>query len=137
MLHFRCILTILVGVPQPKNKEPIRFLNLTKSHPERINKQDKKIASNLDYRGINFPMKARDSEIIEERFNINVNVFGYENRVFPLYVSKKLNKQVLNVLLISNEERSHYVFIKDFNRFMYSEVKTKNQYKKHFCMTCL
>ena len=115
----------------------IRFINPTNSHPERINKQDKKIASTLDYRGINFPMKARDYEIIEERFNINVNVFGYENRVFPLYVSKKSNEQVLNVLLISNEEKSHYVFIKDFNRLMYSEVKTKNQHKKHFCMSCL
>ena len=82
-------------------------------------------------------MKARDYEIVEERFNINVNVFGYENRVFSLYVSKKSNEQVLNVLLISNEEKSHYVFIKDFNRLMYSEVKTKNQHKKHFCMSCL
>ena len=33
-------------------------------------------------------MKARDFEIVEERFNINVNVFGYENEVFPLYISK-------------------------------------------------
>ena len=115
----------------------IRFINPTNSHPERINKKDKEIAKSLDYRGINFPMKARDYEIIEERFNINVNVFGYENRVFPLYVSKKSNEQVLNVLLISNEEKSHYVFIKDFNRLMYSEVKTKNQHKKHFCMACL
>ena len=71
-------------------------------------------------------MKARDYEIIEERFNINVNVFGYENNVFPLYISKTSDEQVLNVLLISNEEKSHNVFIKDFNRLMYSEVKTKN-----------
>ena len=56
---------------------------------------------------INFPMKARDYKIIEERFNINVNVFGYENRVFPLYLSEKSNEQVLNVLSISNEEKSH------------------------------
>ena len=70
-------------------------------------------------------MKARNCEIIEERFNINVNIFGYENRVFPLYVSKKSNKQVLNVLLINNEyNQSHYVFIKDFNRLMYSQIKT-------------
>ena len=64
-------------------------------------------------------MKARDYEIIEERFNINVNVFGYENIVFPLYVSKKSNDQVSNVLLIINEETFHYDFIKDFNRLMY------------------
>ena len=82
-------------------------------------------------------MKERDYEIFEERFNINVNVFGYNNKVFSLYVSKKLNEQVLNVLLISNGEDSHHVFIKYFNRLMYSEVKTKNQHKKHFCMSCL
>ena len=105
----------------------IRFINPTNSHPERINKQDKKIASTLDYRGINFPMKARDYEIIEERFNINVNVFGYENRVFPLYVSKKSNEKVLNALLISNEEKSHHVFIKDFNRLMYSKTEHKEK----------
>ena len=41
------------------------------------------------------------------------------------------------MLLISNEEKSHYVFVKDFNRLMYSEAKTKNQHKKHFFMSCL
>ena len=71
-------------------------------------------------------MKARDYKIVEERFNSNVNAFGYQNKVFLLYVSKKSNEQELNVLLISNEEKSHYVFIKDFNRLMYSEVKKKS-----------
>ena len=71
----------------------VRLINSTNSHPERINKQDKTIASTLDYRGINFRMKARDYEIIKEKFEINVNVFGYENNVFPLYVSKnQMNK---------------------------------------------
>ena len=113
----------------------VRFINPQSRNSDRINKQDKEIAKTLDYRGINFLMKARNYEIIEERFNINVNVFGYENRVFPLYVSKKSNEQVLNVLLISNEEKSHYVFIKDFNRLMYSRTKHKD--RKHFCMSCL
>ena len=104
----------------------VRFLNPQNKRPDRINKIDKEIASTLDYRGINFPMKASDYEVTEERFEINVSVFGYENKVFPLYVSKKSNEQVLNVLLISNEEKSRYVFIKDFNRLMCSKTKTKN-----------
>ena len=89
-------------------------------------------------------MKARDYEIIEERFNINVNVFGYDNRDFSLYAIKKIKwTRVLNVLLISNDEKSHYVFIKDCNRLMYycnrlftniividySQIKTKNIHK--------
>ena len=80
-------------------------------------------------------MKARDYEVVEERFNININVFRYENKDFPLYVSKKSNKQVLNVPLISNEQSSHCVFIKNFNRLMY--WKTKHENRKHFCMSCL
>ena len=80
-------------------------------------------------------MKEGDYGIIEDRHNINVNVFSYENEVHPLYISRKRNEQKLNVLLISNGEKSHYVFIKDFSRLMYQ--KTKHKERKHFCMHCL
>ena len=39
------------------------------------------------------------------------------------------------MLLISNEEKSHYAFIKDFNSLMYSRSKHKD--RKQFCMSCL
>ena len=68
-------------------------------------------------------------------FNINFNVFCYDNnRIYPLYDSQQNNEQVLNVLLISDEKKSHYVFIKDFDRMMYSLTGTKNQHKKFYCM---
>ena len=38
----------------------IILINPTDSHQERTNKQDKKIASSLDYSGIDFPMKIHD-----------------------------------------------------------------------------
>ena len=41
----------------------------------------------------------------------------------------------MNLLLISNENKSHYVYIKDFNRFMYNKTKKKN--KQFFCKCCL
>ena len=41
----------------------------------------------------------------------------------------------MNLLLISNENKSHYVYIKDFKRFMCN--KTKNKNKKDFCQCCL
>ena len=83
----------------------------------------------MDYSGIDFPMKTHDYELIENRFNPNVNVFGYENKFYPLYISKKSNTQVLNVLLITNEKKSNYVFIKDFDRLMHSKAKTNNEHK--------
>ena len=67
----------------------VRFLNSQNKYSGRINEQDKKIASTLDYRRINFPMKARDYEIIEEIFERNVNVFGYENKFFNYMCQKK------------------------------------------------
>ena len=41
----------------------------------------------------------------------------------------------MNLLLITKDEKRHYVLIRDFNRLMYT--KTKNNNKKHFCMYCL
>ena len=41
----------------------------------------------------------------------------------------------LNLLLITKKDKSHYVFIKDFNRLMFSRTKPRD--KKHYCMSCL
>ena len=66
---------------------------------------------------------------------MQVNVFGYENKVYPLYISKKYYDQTLNLLLITEKAKSHYVLIKDFHRLMFSRTKHKD--KKHYCMSCL
>ena len=54
---------------------------------------------------------------------------------FILYRFKKSHTQTLNLLLITQENKSHYVLIKDINRLMYS--KTKDQHKKDHCISCL
>ena len=41
----------------------------------------------------------------------------------------------MNLLLITKDEKKHYVLIKDFNVFMYNQSKHKE--RKHFCMYCL
>ena len=58
----------------------VRLINPINSHPERINEQDKKIAANLNYSDIESPLNISNYEVIENRFEININVFGYENR---------------------------------------------------------
>ena len=59
----------------------VRLINPTNSQPERINKQDKKITANLNYSHIVFPLDINDYEKSEDRFQMQVNVFGYENKV--------------------------------------------------------
>ena len=41
----------------------------------------------------------------------------------------------MDLLLLIGNNKSHYVYIKDFNRFMFH--KTKNKNKKWFCKSCL
>ena len=62
----------------------IRMLNPQNRNAERINKEDKKIAANLKYSGIEFPLNIDDYELIENRFEMNVNVFRYENNMYLL-----------------------------------------------------
>ena len=58
---------------------------------------------------------------------MQVNIFGYENKVYPLYISKKSYNQMLNLLLITEKDKSYYVFIKDFNRLMFSRTKQRQK----------
>ena len=59
-------------------------------------------------------------------------MFGYENEmVFPIYVSD----QKFYLILLIDDEKSNYVYIKHFNRFVF--LKTKNKNKKWFCKSCL
>ena len=41
----------------------------------------------------------------------------------------------MDLLLLIDDDKSHYVCIRDFNRFMFN--KTKNKNKKWFCRSCL
>ena len=67
---------------------------------------------------------------------ICINVFCYDNKLtYPVYLSNQRFNDNMDLLLISNEFKSHYVYIKDFDRFMFS--KTKNTGKKYFCKNCL
>ena len=63
-------------------------------------------------------------------------MFGYENKlVFPVYISGQTFKSSIDLLLLINDDKSHYVYIKDVNTFMFH--KTKNKNKKWFCKSCL
>ena len=92
----------------------VTHINPLKEHPERITKIDKKIACSLNYDRIKFPVEEKDFEKIEVQNNICVNVFGYENElVFPIYVSDQTFKSSIDLLLLIDDDKSYYVYIKD------------------------
>ena len=90
----------------------------------------------LDYEGIKFPVPKKDYCKIERQSNICIDVFCYESGLtYPIYLSNQKFNDCMDLLLISNKNKSPYVYIKDFNRFTCN--KTKNKNKKYFCKFCL
>ena len=81
-------------------------------------------------------MREKDFSKIEKQKNICINVFCYKNKlVFPICVSDQKFEDSMDLLLVTDGDISLYVFIKDFDRFMFH--KTKNKNKKYFCKSCL
>ena len=65
----------------------VSHLNPVKTHPERIIQYDKGFVNDLNYDGIEFPVREKDFSKSETK-NICINVFCYENRfVFLTYIS--------------------------------------------------
>ena len=60
-------------------------------------------------------------------------MFCYENKLtFPIYVSDQKFETSMGLLLVTNENKLHYVYVKDFNRFMFP--KTKKKWRS--CLQC-
>ena len=114
----------------------VRHVDPVSDYAARIKKADRKIADALDYDGIEFPVKIKDVGVIEDKNEICVNVFSYEDKiVYPVHVSKKNYNDSMNLLMIHKGDKSHYIYVKDFNRLMFNV--NKHEGKKWFCMRCL
>ena len=123
----------------------VRHINPSKEHPERIAKVDKKLFKDItnpekftqedkelindrDCDGMEFTVQEKDFSKIEVKNNICINVFGYENElVFRIYVSDQKFEDSMDLLLLIDDDKSHYVYIKYFNRFMFHKTKNKNK----------
>ena len=145
------------GLINPKNTDNKcflwchnRHLNPLKKDPQRITKADRESVKLLDYTGVSFPVTFSDMNRIEKKNKINVSVFGYEPAndkgcsgfPYPIRLSKANFPDHMELLWITKEEadvkkyeNSHYVLIKDFDRFMNSF--TKHKARKYFCLRCL
>ena len=81
-------------------------------------------------------MREKDLSDIETRNNICINVFCYENGlVFPIFVSDQKFENSMDLFFVTDGDKSHYIYNKDFDRFMFN--KTKKKKKKCFCKSCL
>ena len=92
---------------------------------------DRKLGSNLDCDRIELHVDRKDFNKIETKNNICIIVHCYEKKLtFLIHISDQTFKNSMDLLLLIDENKSHYVYIKDFHRFMFYKAKNKN--KKYF-----
>ena len=115
----------------------LRALNPREDHAERIDKDLNKKEDSLNMTGIVYPVQLNVLDKFERQNpTISINVFGYEESVYPLRVSKCEGREVVNLLLISDEEKRHYCLIKSMSRLLSSQTSKRNGVQ-YYCMRCL
>ena len=88
---------------------------------------------------LKFPVNLSDiNKFQNHNSSISVNVFGNENLVYPLRISKHNyeRESIPNLLLISDHTRQHYLWIKDICKLL-SLQTSKYSHVRHMCFRCL
>ena len=85
------------------------------------------------------PMGFRDIDKFETLNDVEVNVFGFENRdLFPIRVSKVTTSELsFDLLLLYENDKHHYVLIKDLCRLFCFIKIIKFRSTLHLCRNCL
>ena len=110
-----------------------------KNHPENFYHY-KKLNSELNFEGVNFPANNIDIDTFEENNKgISINVFEIDEEKEQTVINRKLkNKDAechIDLLRIDENDKSHYVYIKDLSRLLNCQ-KSKFHNKSYFCKYC-
>ena len=90
--------------------------------------KDKEFVNDLNYEGIKLSMSGNDFNKIETKNNLYMNVFCYENKLtFPINISDQKFENLMDLLLMIDENKSHYVYIKDFDIYISQNKKQKRE----------
>jgi hypothetical protein len=102
-----------------------RAPNPSGNNPERITKNLRKQAVELNWNGIEFPAKFTIINKFEKNNDIGVNVFSANEKlkVYPLRLTKLISKTCVNLFLWD----TRYSIVKDLNRLVEAQVGGKNE----------
>lgn len=84
-----------------------------------------------------FPVKINDIELWEQVNNIKINIIEIidgEQDFKTIYTTNVYNEAVVNLLLIHDEDNSHYVWVNNINGLYASKTNHKTKY---VCQQCL
>lgn len=85
-----------------------------------------------------FPVDLKKIDRFEKQNNYAINVFGYEDSVYPLRISNREVEEsnIIDLLLISERETNHYCWIKNLSRLL-SKQMTNHNGERYICRRCL
>ena len=92
--------------PNPENK-----------HLERVSKHSKNVCETLGLNGIETPVNVQDVPKIEKQFNISINIYSHtKSDIYPIHLTQSTSAKHIDLLVTSNSETNHYVWIKSFKQ---------------------
>jgi hypothetical protein len=128
-----------------KNKDDKCFLwsVLADLHP--ANDHSYRVAKYLQWedefdealKGIGFPVKLSDVAKFAKRTQMSINVYCYDTRrIVPLEITKDEKEVHIDLLYLTEKNKSHYCLIQNLSRMLRSQV-TKHEEKVYLCRMCL
>ena len=114
-----------------------RALNPVDKNPNRITKELIEQAKSLNWNGLKFPVGLKAIKIFETNNpSISINVFGFEDEVYPLKISKEKRINNIDLLVISDKKKQHYCLINNLSRLIRSSLTNHNG-PVEICRSCL
>ena len=128
--------------PKNEDQECFKWAVIAASRWEEINNNPERISKlkifekDFDWSGIGFPVSVKDIKKFEFRNQISINLLAIEGK--QIYICRKGGnyEHIINLMLITENSRKHYVPIKSLSRLLSSQ-NTKHKGKEYFCMNCL
>ena len=123
--------------PKNEDQECFKWAVIVASRWEEINNNPERISklvrfeANFDWSGMEFPVSVKDIKKFEYRNHISINLLAIEDK--QIYICRKGDnyERVTNVMIITENDRKHYVAIKSLSRLLSSQ-NTKHKGKEYF-----
>ena len=135
----KAIVNLKNGDDECFKREITRALNLVEKNFGRINRKLRETSKTINWERLKFPVNLNYiNKFKNHNSSISVNVFAYENLVYPLRISKHNYKResIVNLLLISDDTKQHYCWINDIGKLL-SLQTSKHGHVGNMCFGCL
>ena len=125
-----------------KNEDDLcfRYAILAALHPpaknaERVSKY--KDDHDIVFAGLEYPVRVNSIDTFEKRNNLAINIYGLKKEKVEILRISKVEGTPVNLLLLEDRSRQHYVTIKNMSRFMQLISPSQNGHKRFPCHKCL